>query len=53
MGDGAYDTHKAYYKVAEKRSQLVVPPRDNAKSWEQVSSIAENAMYLLKQIFGS
>ena len=76
--DGAYDTRQAYAVAAARETKLVVPPRENAVSWEkghprnavleQVAqrgmagwkkesgyhrrSIAENAMYRLKQLFG-
>ena len=78
-GDGAYDTRKAYEVAENKEAQLVVPPRDNARFWEDEHprntalflilimglswwnvvtgyhkrSIAENAMYRLKQLFGT
>ena len=78
-GDGAYDTRKAYEVAENKEAQLVVPPRDNARFWEEEHprntalflvlmmglswwkvvtgyhkrSIAENAMYRLKQLFGT
>lgn len=78
-GDGAYDTRKAYDVAENKQTQLFVPPRDNARFWEDghprntawflilmmglswwkmvtgyhKRSLAENAMYRLKQLFGT
>ena len=76
--DGAYDTRAVYQAASRRDAQLVVPPRENAVSWEdehprtkvlvaiaeqgreewKIStgyhrrSLAENAMYRLKQLLG-
>ena len=34
--DGAYDTRQAYAVAAARETKLVVPPRENAVSWEKV-----------------
>ena len=49
-GDGAYDTRGVYEAAAARGARLVVPPRDNAGYHRR--SLAENAMYRLKQLFG-
>lgn len=77
-GDGAYGTRGAWAAARTRGARLVVPPRENAVSWEaghprnqaladiaelgrkewkkragyHRRSLAENAMYRLKQLFG-
>lgn len=58
-GDGAYDTRNAYEVAASRKARLVVPPRENAISWEDghprndaLRQIAEQGMAEWKKATG-
>jgi hypothetical protein len=40
-GDGAYDQRKVYDRLAERRIDVIIPPRKNAKIWQHGNTSAD------------
>ena len=42
--DGAYDTKQFRQVIVDRQAQAVIPPRKNAKPWEEMASLERNEL---------